>query len=101
MTGIRRTGKRALRGPCRDEVDVLYMLCSRFAICSFGGAGTGSALYQRAVTRLRDLLDTKSFGAACVGAITLGTGYVAGIGDSALLVVPLAVMIAYWLNIRQ
>ena len=47
-----------------------------------------------------DLLDTKSFGAACIGAITLGTGYVAGISDSALLV-PLAVMIAYWLNIRQ
>ena len=35
MTGIRRTGKRALRGPCRDEVDVLYMICSQFAICSF------------------------------------------------------------------
>ena len=50
---------------------------------------------------MRDLLDTKSFGAPCIGAITLGTGYVAGISDSALLVVPLAVMSAYWLNIRQ
>jgi hypothetical protein len=48
---------------------------------------------------MRDLLDTKSFGAACI--VTLGTGYVAGISDSALLVVPLAVMSAYWLNIRQ
>jgi len=45
-----------------------------------------------------DLLDTKSFGAACIGAVTLGTGYVAGISDSALLVVPVAVMIVYWLN---
>jgi len=50
---------------------------------------------------MRDLLDTKSFGAACIGAITLGTGYLAGLNDSALLVVPVSVMIAYWLNIRQ
>ena len=35
---------------------------------------------------MRDLLDTKLFGTVCVGAITLGTGYVAGISDFALLV---------------
>src|SRR5262245_7486763 len=35
------------------------------------------------------------------GAITLGTGYVARISDLAPLVVPLSVMTAYWLNLRQ
>jgi hypothetical protein len=50
---------------------------------------------------MQDLLESKSFGTVCVGAITLGTGYVAGISDLALLVVPLSVMTAYWLNIRQ
>ena len=50
---------------------------------------------------MRDVLDTKSFGTVCIGAITLGTGYVAGISDLALLVVPLSVMTAYCLNIRQ
>jgi len=73
MTGIRRTGKRALRGLCRDEVDVLYMICSQFAICSFL--------------------------AGCWLVLIAVAG--AGISDLALLVVPLSVMTAYWLNIRQ
>jgi hypothetical protein len=46
-------------------------------------------------------LDTKPFGAAFIGVITLAISYQAGVSDRALLVLPLVVVIGYWLAIYQ
>ena len=44
-----------------------------------------------------DFIDTKPFGAACIGAATMTTCYVAGMNDWHLIAPPLLVMSAYYL----
>jgi hypothetical protein len=46
-------------------------------------------------------LDTKPFGAAFTGVITLAISYQAGVSDRALLALPLLVVIAYCLAIYR
>jgi hypothetical protein len=46
---------------------------------------------------MRDFIETKLFGAGCVGLSTLGTGYIAGIDSAYLIVLSLLAMSAYHL----
>ena len=46
-------------------------------------------------------IDGKPFSTAVTGVVTLGTCYVAGWMDWALLVLPLLVMVAFWLAFRS
>jgi hypothetical protein len=48
-----------------------------------------------------DFMDTKSFGAAFVGVVTLATGLEAGVADWALLALPLSAMVGYLAIHRQ
>jgi hypothetical protein len=50
---------------------------------------------------MRHFDETKAFGAATVGAVALGIGYLAGLTDWALIFMPVAVMAAYWLIIDR
>jgi hypothetical protein len=45
---------------------------------------------------MRDFFETKPFGAAMVGVVTLAIGFVAGLSGSTLLSAPIVVMAAYW-----
>jgi hypothetical protein len=46
---------------------------------------------------MRDLTETKLFGAGCVGLATLGTCYIAGLDSEYLVTLPLLAMLAYHL----
>ncbi len=46
---------------------------------------------------MRHFAETKAFGAATVGVVTLGIGYLAGLTAWALIFLPILVMAAYWL----
>jgi hypothetical protein len=45
---------------------------------------------------MADFIDGRPFGAAIVGVVTLGLGYVAGVSDWALFGLPLSVMASYF-----
>jgi hypothetical protein len=44
---------------------------------------------------MRDLTETKLFGAGCVGLTTLGITYIAGLDTEYLITLPLLAMLAY------
>lgn len=47
---------------------------------------------------MKDLTETKLFGAGCVGLATLGTSYLAGLDSAYLIALSLLAVLAYYLS---
>jgi hypothetical protein len=79
--------------------------CAADSIGALDQIGWGPIPFQRlplpfksiALTNMRDIVDTRPFGATCAGLAAAVTCYVAGSGDWLLIASPLAVMSAYYL----